>query len=54
MNDWGEILAFRITPGHVDDREPVSELTQGLTGKRVGDRGHISRRLCVKSSGIKV
>jgi hypothetical protein len=42
VNDRGEWLAFRITPGHVDDREPVPELTQGLTGKRVGDRGYIS------------
>ncbi len=45
VNDRGELLAFRITPGNVDDCEPVPELTQGLTGKRVGDRGYISRRL---------
>ena len=45
VNDRGELLAFRITPGNVDDRQPVSELTQGLTGKPVGDRGYISRQL---------
>ena len=38
-------LAFRITPGNVDDREPVPELTQGLTGKLIGDRGYISSQL---------
>ena len=42
VNDRGELLAFQITPGNVDDRRPVDELTQGLTGKRVGDRGYIS------------
>jgi hypothetical protein len=45
VNDRGELLAFRITPGNVDDREPLPELTQGLTGKRIGDRGYISYRL---------
>ena len=34
-----------MTPGNVDDREPVLELTQGLTGKLIGDRGYISQKL---------
>jgi hypothetical protein len=45
VNDRGELLAFRITPGNVDDRQPVPDLTQGLTGKLIGDRGDISQRL---------
>ncbi len=45
VNDRGELLAFRITPGNVDDREPVPELTRGLTGKPIGDRGYISSQL---------
>ena len=45
VNDCGELLAFQITPGHVDDRTPVPELTQGLTGKLIGDRGYISKKL---------
>lgn len=45
VNDRGELLAFRITPGNVDDRQPVPDLTQGLTGKLIGDRGYISHRL---------
>jgi len=45
VNERGELLAFRITPGNVDDRAPVPELTQGLTGKLVGDRGYISQQL---------
>ena len=45
VHDRGELLAFRITPGPVDDRQPVPELTRGLTGKLVGDRGYISSQL---------
>ena len=45
VNDRGELLAFRITPGNVDDRQPVPELTEGLTGKLIGDRGYISQKL---------
>ena len=45
VNERGELLAFRITPGNVDDRAPVPELTQGLTGKLAGDRGYISQQL---------
>ena len=45
VNDGGELLAFRITPGHVDDRQPLPELTQGLTGKLFGDRGYLSQQL---------
>jgi hypothetical protein len=45
VNDQGELLAFRITPGNVDDRQPVPALTQGLSGKLIGDRGYISQHL---------
>jgi len=47
VNDRGELLAFQITPGNADDRRPVDELTQGLTGKLVGD---ISQQLFKKPS----
>ena len=45
VNDRGELLAFRVTPGNVDDREPVPALTPGLTGTLIGDRGSISQQL---------
>jgi hypothetical protein len=45
VNDRGELLAFRITPGNVDDRQPVPTLTAGLSGKLIGDRGYISQQL---------
>jgi hypothetical protein len=45
VNDEGELLAFRLTPGHVDDRQPVSRLVQGLYGQLFGDRGYLSQAL---------
>ena len=45
INERGELLAFRLTPANVDDRTPVPELTRGLVGKIVGDRGYISKVL---------
>ena len=45
VNDRGELLAFQVTPGNVDDRRPVPRLAKGLTGKLFGDRGYISQKL---------
>jgi hypothetical protein len=38
-------LAFQITPGNVDDRQPVPNWVKGLTGKLFGDRGYLSQKL---------
>jgi hypothetical protein len=45
VNDRGELLAFCLTPGNVDDRRPVPRLVQRLFGKLFGDRGYISQAL---------
>ena len=45
VNDQGEFLAFRFTPGNVDDREPVPDMVKGLFGKLFGDKGYISQKL---------
>ncbi len=45
VNDQGEILAFQLTPGNVDDRKPVPKLSKNLFGKLFGDRGYISQAL---------
>jgi hypothetical protein len=45
VNDQGEILAFCLTAGNVDDREPVPTLARELWGKLVGDKGYISQEL---------
>jgi hypothetical protein len=45
INDQGDWLALRFTPGNVDDRAPVPDLVEGLWGKLFGDRGYISQAL---------
>lgn len=45
VNDLGELLAFMLTPGNVDDRKPVHTLTKQLWGKLFGDKGYQSQPL---------
>lgn len=45
VNDRGELLAYCLTPGNVDDRRPVPQLAADLFGKLFGDRGYISQAL---------
>ena len=45
INDRGELLNIRLTPGNVDDRKPVPQLVRKLFGKVYGDKGYISQPL---------
>ena len=45
VNDRGEILACRLTPGNIDDRKPLPYLAKTLFGKLCGDKGYISQPL---------
>ena len=45
VNDRGELLAFCLTPGNVDDRQPVEQLAGDLWGRLFGDKGYISAAL---------
>ena len=45
INDCGELLSIRLTPGNVDDRAPVAELVKEMFGKLFGDKGYISQPL---------
>jgi len=45
VNDQGDLLAVKLTPGNVDDRTPVSEITKDITGKLFADKGYISQSL---------
>ena len=45
INDRGELLAVRVTPGNVDDRKPVPALVKRLWGKLFGDKGYLSKAL---------
>jgi hypothetical protein len=41
-NDRGELVSFTLTPGNVDDRQPVPALARRLWGKLFGDKGYLS------------
>jgi hypothetical protein len=45
VNDRGELLACRLTPGNVDDRTPVPKLVKRVFGKLFGDKGYLSQTL---------
>lgn len=47
INDKGEIIQWQLTPGNVDDREPLKNkrFTERLFGKLFADRGYISHTL---------
>src|SRR5829696_7713131 len=45
INDRGELLSLRLTPGNTDDRRPVPGLVRELFGKLFGDKGYISQPL---------
>ncbi|MDH6069159.1 IS982 family transposase [Chrysosporum ovalisporum APH033B] len=45
VNEFGQLLNVTITPGNVDDRQPVHDLLTGLFGKIFGHRGYVSQKL---------
>jgi len=47
INDMGEILNFVITPGNVDDRQPLKDKSflKKVWGKLFADKGYISKKL---------
>ena len=49
VNDKGELLTFALTPGNVDDRQPVPKLVEKrITGLLFGDRGYVSAPLATR------
>lgn len=47
INERGELLNFVITPGNIDDREPLKNkrFIKKITGKLYGDKGYVSAPL---------
>ncbi len=45
FNDRGALLNLMLTPGNVDDRQPVPKLVRKLFGKLFGDKGYRSKAL---------
>ncbi len=44
-NAQGELCDCCITPGNVDDRQPVEKISKNVKGKMFGDKGYISKEL---------
>lgn len=47
INENVEIHALTLTKGNVDDRIPVQNLTEKLTGLLFGDKGYIAKEEAV-------
>lgn len=47
MNDEGGLLAVKVTAGNVDDRTPVRDMIDNVTGSLYGDKGYVSAPLKV-------
>ena len=45
INQYAEIVAFRLTSGNVDDRKPVPDMLKPMRGTGYADRGYISEKL---------
>lgn len=56
INHKGEVIAFSLTEGNVDDRKPVEKLLQGLKGLCFADKGYLSSKLfeTLHNTGIKL
>jgi hypothetical protein len=39
INQMGELLAFKLTPGNVHDSKMIETLSEDLFGKLFGDKG---------------
>lgn len=48
VNDQGEIISLKLTPGNTDDRKPLPDMVAELEGKLFGDKGYISKELTKK------
>lgn len=48
VNERGELLNLKVTPGNTDDRQPVLDLLKPFFGKVFADRGYVSQSLSEK------
>ncbi|TDF42375.1 IS982 family transposase [Alteromonadaceae bacterium M269] len=45
MNDEGGLLGVKVTKGNIDDRKPVLDMMDNVTGKVYADKGYVSANL---------
>jgi Transposase DDE domain len=48
FHDLNEMVALKLTAGHVSETAPVPALTQDLLGKRFGEKGYSSKKLAAE------
>ena len=48
FNHLNQIVACKLTPGHLHDTQLVPQLTKHLLGKLFGDKGYIGKKLAEK------
>lgn len=48
INDNGALVRVKLTPGNVDDRAVVDQMTQGFQGLLFADRGYICKKLFLR------
>lgn len=53
VNEYGELLNVQITPGNVDDSEPVPELLKSLFGKVFADISQPLAKQLLEQFGIE-
>lgn len=56
FNHKGEIMNFCLSPGNVDDRNPITDMMKKLKGWLFGDRGYISKSLTetLRNQGVEL
>lgn len=45
INHKGEIMSIKITPGNVDDRKALKQMTRHLKGKCYADKGYVGKNI---------
>lgn len=45
INQMGELLAFKLTPGNVHDSKMIEPLSKNLFGKLFGDKGYLNQKI---------
>ena len=48
INHKGQLIAFKVTAGNTDDRQPFEALTATLRGKVFADKGYLSKALLLR------
>lgn len=56
INEFGQLLGFRLTPGNTSDLKVLPSLTEKLFGKLFGDRGYVCQEVFEKllSKGVQL